>query len=118
MISIANIIIILISVKIPSLKCYDSIAYSHYLLIYLIFMYVFQIFIIMYCDKIVIPYHGPSGCSYVWILLMLLSILVTLNLIQVKEQSFSWTSHQVIIISLVSLEASEREVILLNLKII
>lgn len=43
----------------------------------------------MYCDKIVIPYHGPSGCSYVWILLMLLSILVTLNLIQVKEQSFS-----------------------------
>jgi hypothetical protein len=68
---------------------YDLIAYSNYQLIYLIFMYVFIEFIIMYYDKIVIPYHDPFEYNYVSILFMLLSILLTLNLITAMVLSFS-----------------------------
>ena len=68
---------------------YDLIAYFNYQLIYLKFMYVIIEFIIMYYDKIVIPYHDPFEYNYVLILFRLLSILIILNLIQVMVLSFS-----------------------------
>lgn len=68
---------------------YDLIAYFNYLPIYSVFMYVIIGFIITCYGKTAIPYHDPFEYNFFLILFMLLSILITLNLIQVTEHSFS-----------------------------